>query len=156
MGIAATVAAITQAIGLPDPHNRINRLDDGGVFRMQICQLSEAQAQKLQILGLAPDCHSHKHISKADAHQAAADGRVRFVSPRTVVAVDSLSLGGYWYDAAVNRDDRYLCTAQSGAFQTKQLVNFMPRGMKHKVRDIAAHSAHGRLMTSKAVNIQSR
>jgi hypothetical protein len=136
---------VTQAIGLPDPQNRFNHLDDGGVFTMQYCMLSAAEAQNIQSPGFAPDCRSHKHISKRDAHQAEADGKVRFVSPRTVVAVDSLLLREDWYDAAVNRDDCYLSTARSGAVQTTQLVNFMPRGMKHKVRNIAAHGAHGRV-----------
>lgn len=122
---------------------------------MQYCLLSAAEEQNIQTPGFAPDCHSHKHISKRDARQAEADGKVRFVSPRAVVAVDSLSLRGYWYDAAVNRDDCYLSTARSGDVQTTQLVNFMPRGMKHKDRNIAAHGAHGRLMTAKAVNVQS-
>jgi hypothetical protein len=122
---------------------------------MQICLVDAAEGKKIQLSGYVPDCHFHQHISERDAHQADADGKVRFVSPRAVVAVDSFPLCGYWYDAAVNRNDRYQGTAQSGGFATKQLVNFMPRGTKHKVRDIAAHGAHGRLMTAKAVNVQS-
>jgi hypothetical protein len=83
-----------------------------------------------------PDCHLHKHLSKKDADQAAAEGKVRFINHRAVVAAVSTPLSGYWYDNAVKKDDRYLGTAPSGPVRTMQLVNFMPRGMKPLVRDI--------------------
>ena len=117
---------------------------------MQICQLSEGEAERLQHLKFVPDCHLHKHLSKREAEQAAADGTVRFVSRRSVVAVGPVSPCGYWYDSAVRRNDRYLGTA--GAVLTMQLVNFMPRGLKHRVRDMGACGAHGRSMTAKAIN----
>jgi hypothetical protein len=83
------------------------------------------------------------------------DGKVVFVNPRAVVAVDSVPLSGYWYDNAVRKDDRHPGTAKSGLVRTRQLLNFMPRGMKHAVRDVEACGAHGRSMTAKAVNAAS-
>jgi len=97
---------------------------------MQVCQVSRAEAEKIQSSGFVPDCHFHEHFSKRDADRAAADGRVRFISRRAVVAVGAAPLSGYWYDGAVKRNDRYLGTAQSGAVRTVQLVNFMPRRIK--------------------------
>jgi hypothetical protein len=117
---------------------------------MQVCQLSEGEAQRVLHLSSVPDCHLHMHLSKRDAEQAAADGTVRFISRRAVVAVDPVSPCGYWYDAAVKRNDRYLGPA--GTVRTMQLVNFMPRGLKHQVRDIEACGGHSRSMTAKAVN----
>lgn len=119
---------------------------------MQICQLAEVEAERMQHLDFVPDCHLHSHLSRRDAERAVADGRVRFISRRAVVVMGPRPLSGYWYDDAVKRDDRYLATAQSADIRTTQLVNFMPRGMKHKVRDIEACGAHGRSMTAKAVN----
>jgi len=144
---------------------------------MQICLLSAAEAKGVEDHGFSPDCHLHKHLSKWDARQAAADGRIRSVNHRAVFAViadtDSPksaeasrltsgateadtqawgSLSNYWYDDAVNWNDRYLGTAQSGGVRTTQLMNFMPRGMKHKVRGVRARGAQGRLMPAKAVN----
>jgi hypothetical protein len=122
---------------------------------MQICLLSAAEAKKVHDPVFVPDCHFHKHVSQQDAHQAAADGKVRFVSRRAVVAVDSVTLCGYWYDDAVRKSAGYLGTARSGPVRTRQLVNFMPRGMKHAVRDIEACGAHGRVVTAKTVNAVS-
>jgi hypothetical protein len=119
---------------------------------MKICLLPGAEAKRVEDHGFSPDCHLHEHMSQRDARQAAADGKVRFVSRRAVVPVGSVSLAGYWYDDAVNRNDRYLGIAQSGGVRTTQLVNFMPRGMKHKVRYVRACGAQGRLMPAKAVN----
>ncbi len=121
---------------------------------MKICLLSAAEAQKAHDPDFVPDCHSHDHLSKRDAHQAAADGKVRFVSRRAVVAVSS-ALSGYWYDRAVRKNDRYLGTAKSGPVRTTQLLKSMPRGMKRRVRDVGACGAHGRLMTARAVNAPS-
>jgi len=104
---------------------------------MQVCQLTAAEAERLHDPGFVPDCHFHGHLSKRDAQQAAADGKVKFVSPRAVVAVGfATPLSGYWYDKVVKKNDRYLGsaksgTAQSGWVRTHQLVNFMPRAMKH-------------------------
>ena len=119
---------------------------------MQVCQLSEREAERMQHPGFVPDCHLHKHLSRRDANQAAADGKVRFITRRAVVAVSPVLLSTYWYDDAVKRKDRYLGTAQSGTVRTTQLISFMPRGMKHRVRDIEACGAHDRLMTVRAVN----
>lgn len=119
---------------------------------MQICQLSGGEAERMKQINFVPDCHLHEHLSKRDAEQAVADGRARFVSHRAVVAVAPRPLCEYWYDAAVQRNDRYLGTARSGAVRTRQLVSFMPRGMNHRVRDIEACGAHGRSMTAKAIN----
>jgi hypothetical protein len=118
---------------------------------MQICQLSEGEAERVQYLKFVPDCHLHKHLSKRDAEQAAADGTLRFISQRAVVAVGPVSPCGYWYDASDKGNDRDMGTARSGAVRTTQIVNFMPRGMKHRVRDIAAWGAQGRSMTPKAI-----
>ncbi len=117
---------------------------------MQICQLSRAEAQRAQDAGFVPDCRTHKHLSKREADQAASNGKVRFLNRRAVVAVDSVPLSGYWYDDAVNRNDRYLGGAKSGGVRTMQLLNFMPRGIEHRVRDIGASGARGRLMTARA------
>jgi hypothetical protein len=122
---------------------------------MQICLLSVAEAQKVQDPDFVPDCHLHKHLSIRDAHQAAANGQVRFVSPRAVVAVAPVPLSGYWYDAAVRKNDRYLGRVKSGPVRTTQLVKFMPRGMNRRLRGVEAYGAHGRLMTSRAVNTPS-
>jgi hypothetical protein len=103
---------------------------------MQICLLCEAEVQKAQNPDFVPDCHSHDHLSKPDARQAAADGKVRFVSPRAVVVVSPVPLTGYWYDEAVNKNDRYLGTAKSGQVRTTQLLKFMPRGRKRRVTAI--------------------
>jgi hypothetical protein len=119
---------------------------------MQICQLTAAEAERVQHSGFVPDCHFHRHLSKRDADQAAADGKVRFVNRRAVVAAGSALLPGYWYDKAVQTNDRHLGIAKSGPVSTFQLLKFMPRGMKHRVRDIGACGAHGHLMTAKAVN----
>jgi hypothetical protein len=121
---------------------------------MQICQLTAAEADRVPDPGFVPDCHFHKHLSKRDADQAAADGKVRFVNRRAVVALGPALLSGYWYDKVAKQgsNDRYWGVAWSGRVRTKQLVNFMPRGMKHKVKDVGACGAHGRLMTAKAVN----
>ena len=119
---------------------------------MQICQLSKGEAKQMKYLGVLPDCHLHTHLSKRDAEQAVADGRVKVVSRRAVEVVGPRPIAGYWYDMAVQRNDRYLGTAQSGAVRTTQMVNFMPRGMKHRVRDIEACGAHGHSLTAKAVN----
>jgi hypothetical protein len=100
--------------------------------------------------GFRPDCNRHGHFSKSEARELIDAGKVRFASPRAVVAVSSVPLPGYWYDEVAKKDDRrYLGTAKSGTAQlgwarTHQLVNFMPRGMKHKVRDIRACSARQR------------
>jgi len=117
---------------------------------MQICQLTGAEADRVEHSGFVPDCHFHGHLSKGDAHQLAADGKVRFVNSRAVVAMDSVPLSKHWYDEAAKKNDgRYLGTAKSGTAQsgwvhTHQLVKFMPRGMKHKVRDIRACGARQR------------
>jgi hypothetical protein len=75
--------------------------------------------------------------------------------------VGSVPLPGYWYDKAVEKNDRYLGTAKSGpdpsmaksgAVRTRQLLNFMPRAMRHKVKHVGAGGSHGHLMTAKAVN----
>ena len=99
---------------------------------MQICQLSKSEAEKMQHPGFVPDCHSHPHLSKRDAKQAEADGRVRFVSPRAVVPVGPPPGSEYWYDRSVGRNDRYLGAARSGVVRTLQLLSFMPRA-RHKV-----------------------
>jgi hypothetical protein len=119
---------------------------------MQICQLSTVEAEKVKHFGCVPDCRLHTHISQGDAQLLSESGKVRFISRRAVVAVSPVSLSTYWYDRAVKTEGRYLGTAQSGTVRTTQLVNFMPRGMKHRVRDIEACGAHGRLMTAKTVN----
>jgi hypothetical protein len=98
---------------------------------MQICQLSAAEAERVPDPCFVPDCHFHKHLSKSDADQAAADGKVRFVNRRAVVAVGSVPLPWYWYDKAVQKNDRNLGIAKSGPVSTLQLLNFMPRGLKH-------------------------
>lgn len=98
---------------------------------MQICQLTGAQAASLEHTGFVPACHFHGHLSKSDAHKLAADGKVRFVNSRAVVAVSSVPLSGYWYDKAVEKDDRrYLGVAISGPVRTHKLINFMPRATK--------------------------
>ena|ERR1700692_2296586 len=98
---------------------------------MQICQVSPNEAEKIRGTGFVPDCHLHKHLSRRDADQAAADGRVRFINRRAVVAVGQAPLSGYWYDVAVKRKDgRNWARAQSGLVRTMQLVNFMPRQIK--------------------------
>jgi hypothetical protein len=105
-----------------------------------------------------PDCNHHGHFSKGEARELINAGKVRFVSPRAVVAVSSGPLPGYWYDEVAKKDDRrYLGTAKSGTAQlgwarTHQLVNFMPRAMKHTVKDIEACGAHQRRMSAIAVN----
>lgn len=124
---------------------------------MQICQLTGAEADRVQHSGFVPDCHFHGHLSKGDAYQLAADGKVRLVSSRAVVAVGSASVSGYWYDKAVKKSDRHQGTAKSGTAQsgwvrTHQLVNFMPRAMKHTVKDIEACGARRRLMSAAAIN----
>jgi hypothetical protein len=119
---------------------------------MQICQLSAAEAQRVHDPDFVPDCRLHKHLPRRDAEQAAADGRVRFVSRRAVVADSSAPLSGYWYDSAVRKNDRYLGAAKSGPVRTVQLVSFMPRGMKRRVRDVGACGAHGRLVNARTVN----
>jgi hypothetical protein len=98
---------------------------------MQICQLTGAEAERVERSSCVPDCHFHGHLSKSDAHQLAADGKVRFVNSRAVVAVGSASVSDYWYDEAAKKDGRYLGTAQSGPVRTHQLLNFMPCAMKH-------------------------
>jgi hypothetical protein len=118
---------------------------------VQICQLSKSEFEKMQHLGFVPDCHSHAHLSKRDAEQAYADGRVKRVSRRAVVVVGPPPGSEYWYDKTVRRNDRYVAAARSGAVRTMQLVNFMPRA-KHKVYGIGACGAHGCSMTAKAVN----
>jgi|SRR5579863_2512356 len=122
---------------------------------MQVCQLSTAEAERVKDLAFVPDCRFHKHLSKQDAEKAGADGRVKFVSRRAVVALGPVPLSGYWYDHAVYRNDRYLGTAQSGPVRTNQLLKFMPRGMKRRVRDVGACGTHGRLMNVRAVNVRS-
>lgn len=119
---------------------------------MQICLLSAAEAQRLQDPGFVPACDSHKHLSKRDADRAVAEGNARFINHRAVVTVGPVSLSGYWYDSAVQRNDRYLGTAKSGGVCTRQLVNFMPRAMKHKTRDLRACGARSRSMNVKVVN----
>jgi hypothetical protein len=111
---------------------------------MKICLLDEAEVQKAQDPDFVPDCHSHDHLSKPDARQAAADGKVRFVSPRAVVVLSPVPLTGYWYDEAVNKNDRYLGTAKSGQVRTTQLLKFMPRGRKRRVTAIGACGAETR------------
>ena len=102
--------------------------------------------------GFRPDCNQHGHLSRRDAQQRVDVGTDRFVSRRAVVGVSSEPPPGKWYDEAVMKDDRHLGVAKSGGVSTFQLLNFMPRGMKHRVRDIGACGAHGHLMTAKAVN----
>jgi hypothetical protein len=121
---------------------------------MQICQLTGAEADRVEHFGFVPDCHFHGHLSKGDAHQLAADGKVRFVSSRAVVAVGSASVSGYWYDKAVKKSDRHPGTAKSGPVRTRQLLKFMPRTMKHTVRDIKACGARRRQMSAAATNHQ--
>jgi hypothetical protein len=98
---------------------------------MQICELTRAEAERVEHSSFVPDCHFHRHLSKNDAHQLAADGKVRFVNSRAVVAAGPDLVSGYWYDKAVQKDDdRYLGTANSGPVRTQQLLNFMPRAVK--------------------------
>lgn len=120
---------------------------------MQICHLSKSDAERIQHPGFVPDCHFHDHLSRKDADQAVADGRVRFISRRAVVAVGPAPLSGHWYDEAVGRPGRNLGTARSGAVRTMQLLDFLPRGLKHKVRNIKARGARRRrLVTTKTAN----
>ncbi len=119
---------------------------------MQIFQLSTVEAEKVKHFGCVPDCRLHTHISQGHAELLSESGKVRFISRRVVVAVSPVSLSTYWYDRAVKTEGRYLGTARSGAVRTRQLVNFMPCGMKHRVRDIKACGAHGRSMIAKAIN----
>jgi hypothetical protein len=77
-----------------------------------------------------PDCNHHGHFSKGEARELVDAGKVKFVSPRAVVAVSSVPPPGRWYDQAVKKDDRYLGVAKSGSVSTFQLLNFLPRGMK--------------------------
>jgi hypothetical protein len=121
---------------------------------MQICQLTGLEADRVEHSGFVPDCHFHGHLSQGDARQLAADGKVRFVNSRAVVAVGSASMSGYWYDKAVRKHDRHLGTAQSGPVRTCQLLNFMPRAMKHTVKDIEACGARLRRMSATATNHQ--
>jgi hypothetical protein len=107
--------------------------------------------------GVRPDCDQHGHLSRGDAQQRVDAGKARFVSSRAVVAVGSASVSGYWYDKAVKKSDRHQGTAKSGTAQsgwvrTHQLVNFMPRAMKHTVKDIEACGARRRLMSAAAIN----
>ena len=44
---------------------------------MQICQLTGAEADRVEHSAFVPDCHFHGHLSKSDAHQLAADGKVK-------------------------------------------------------------------------------
>src|SRR5437762_12824891 len=136
------------------PHNRINRHDARGAPNMQICQLTGAEADRVEHSAFVPDCHFHGHLSKSDAHQLAADGKVRFVNSRAVVAVGSASVSGYWYDKAAKKSDRHPGTAQSGPVRTRQLLNFMPRAMKHTVKAIEACGARLRRMSAAATNHQ--
>lgn len=81
--------------------------------------------------GFRPDCSRHGHFSRVEARKLIDAGNVRSVSPRAVVAVSSAPLSGYWYDKAVEKDDRrYLGLANSGPVRTHQLINFMPRATK--------------------------
>lgn len=121
---------------------------------MQICQLTGTEADRVEHSGFVPDCHFHGHLSKGDAHQLAADGKVRFVSSRAVVAVGSAAVSGYWYDKAVKKSDRHPGTGKSGPVRTRQLLKFMPRTMKHTVRDIEACGARRRQMSAAATNHQ--
>jgi hypothetical protein len=125
------------------------------VCPLQICQLTAAEAERVQDPGFLPDCHFHEHLSRCEAAQAVADGKLRFVSRRAVVAVGSVPLSAYWYDEAIKKNDRHLGMAKSGAVRTRQLLNFMPRAMRRKVRHVAACGAHGRVVTAKAVNAVS-
>jgi hypothetical protein len=93
---------------------------------MQICQVSPIEAKGMLSSGLV-DCRLHKHLSRRDADQAVADGIAVYVSDRMISVVGLNPLSGHWYDKAVAKNDRYLGTAQSGAYRTLQLVNFMPR-----------------------------
>lgn len=128
---------------------------------MQICQLSAVEGARLRHSTFLPDCHLHGHLSKKDANELAAAGRVAFVSERAVVVAGPSSLSGYWYDkvAKEGTSDRYWGTAQSrsastGSVGTRQLVNFMPREIKHKVTDIAACGRRRRRMSAAAINGQ--
>jgi hypothetical protein len=78
-----------------------------------------------------PDCNRHGHLSRRDAQQRVNVGTARFVSRRAVVAASSERPPGKWYDEAVMKDDRHLGIAKSGPVSAFQLLNFMPRRMKH-------------------------
>lgn len=124
---------------------------------MQICRLSAIEGMRLQRSTFVPDCRLHCHLSKKDANELAAAGRVAFVSERAVVVVGPSPLSGYWYDEVTKKDDHhYLGTAKSGTAhlgwaRTRQLVNFMPRGMKHTVKGIEACGARQRRMSATTV-----
>lgn len=98
---------------------------------MRICQLTRAEGEMVEYHDFRPDCNRHGHFSKREARELIEAGKVRFVSPRAVVAVNSVPPPGRWYDLAVKRNDRHFGIAKSGPVSTFQLLNFMPRGMKH-------------------------
>ena len=113
---------------------------------MQICQLTIDEVRKIEYPGYIPDCHLHAHLSKGDAQKLANEGRFRFFGPRKLVPVGISSpqeLSDYLYRKLVvcKDDGQYWGTA--GQVRTKQLVNFMPRGPKHKFR-IGASGSRGR------------
>jgi len=119
---------------------------------LRICQLTRAEGEMVEHHGFRPDCNQHGHLSRGDAQRRVDAGNSRFVSRRAVVVVSSVPPPGKWYDEAVEKNDRHLGIAKSGRVSTFQLLNFMPRGLKHRVRGVGARGAHGRLMTAKAVN----
>jgi hypothetical protein len=82
--------------------------------------------------GFRPDCNQHGHLSRGDAQQHVDVGAARFVSSRAVAAVGSAPPPGKWYDEAVKKNDRHMGIAKSGLVSAFQLLNFRPRGMKHR------------------------
>jgi hypothetical protein len=78
---------------------------------MQICLLSAGDAKESEGSHSVSDCHLHAHISKSAAKDLIDGGRVRSVTNRAVVAmVPASSITQYWYDKAVQTNDRYLGT----------------------------------------------
>ena len=99
-----------------------------------------------------PDCSRHGHFSKSEARELINAGKVRFVSPRAVVAVSSVPPSGYWYDEVAKKDDRrYLGTARSG---TARMGRHTTAGEFHAVRDEAQSQGHRGLWCSPAPNVR--
>jgi hypothetical protein len=50
---------------------------------MQVCQLTGAEADRVEHSGFVPDCHFHGHLSKGDAHQLAESAGEAYGKRRT-------------------------------------------------------------------------
>jgi hypothetical protein len=117
---------------------------------MQICQLNEPDATKLERNGIAPACHFHNHLPEKYAQHLVDRRQARFVGPKQRALTLTRVTTDRGYDLAAGLKEAKRLHPVQGSMQ---LVNGERGGDQGRLRyPIPMHGARKRTMRVAEIN----